>query len=104
MFVRLDQILSKSRGKPNESGDSENSTSKDLTNQKVKTEESVETEESCFDYTILTLVLANTLMITLESSFYLDDETLTTIADINVCDIFTLAFQNPNETICCPTP
>ena len=104
MFDRLDQIASKSKNKPNESDDSENSTSKDLKNQKVETEESVETDESCFDYTILTLVLANTLMITLESSYYFDDETLTTIGDINVCDIFTLAFQNPNETICCPTP
>ena len=99
MFARLDQISSKSKNKPNESDDSENSTSEDL-----KKKQKVVTEESCFDYTILTLVLANTLMITLESSYYFDDETLTTIGDINVCDIFTLAFQNPNETICCPTP
>ena len=87
VFGRLDQMLSGSKNERNESDDSENSTSEDL-----KKKQKVVTEESCFDYTILTLVLANTLMITLESSFYLDAETLATIADINVCEIFTLVF------------
>ena len=41
-------------------------------------------EESCFDYTILVLVLINTVIITIESSYYFETETLNTIADINV--------------------